>query len=150
MLKPAIPGVFECSRIQSQQGRVFRSNYLQQEQDMYRSGILFRLMELEGLSHCTKAQISFRGVTKRLLEINLALRIRGLLLQEKSETSCRWDKDRPATVDNVVLLTFDEAEAHENSELEAVQQNDSLFYERVMSVRRQIHFDLGIAKSDSQ
>ena len=148
MLNPAIPGIFECIRIQAQQGRGFRSNFLQQ--DVYRSGILFGLLEMEGLSHCTKAQISFRAVITTLLEISLALRIRGLLAARNFETSCRWDKERPATVDNLVLLTFDEAEAHETSDLENTQRNDSQFYERVMSVRRQIHFDLGIAKSNLQ
>jgi len=53
-------------------------------------------------------------------------------------------------VDNLVLLTFDEAEAHETSDFKNVQQNDALFYERVMSVRRRIYIDLGIAGSGLQ
>ena len=49
-----------------------------------------------------------------------------------SNTVCfRWDRSRPATVDNLVLLTFSEAEAHENSDLAAVRTGDPAFAARV-------------------
>ena len=37
---------------------------------------------------------------------------------------CRWDRGKLASIDNLVLLTFDEAEAHEDKTLEQVQQED--------------------------
>lgn len=57
---------------------------------------------------------------------------------------CRWDKERPPTVDNLVLLTFEEAEAHENSNLTEVQKGDPLLFQKVMSARRQLYAELGI------
>ena len=44
-----------------------------------------------------------------------------------------------------MLLTFEEAEAHECSDLKHVKQGDPAFYERVMSARRQLHAALGIS-----
>ena len=62
----------------------------------------------------------------------------------KEGSQCRWDRDCPPTVDNLVLLTFQEAEAQEGSLLTDIQQTDSEFFDRVMSARRRIHTDLGI------
>lgn len=36
----------------------------------------------------------------------------------------RWDRRRPATVDNLVLLTLQEADAHEQADLAALQRTE--------------------------
>lgn len=47
-------------------------------------------------------------------------------------------------MDNLVLLTFEEAEAHEASHLRSVQQSEPELFEKVSSAIRQIHADLGL------
>lgn len=42
--------------------------------------------------------------------------------------SCRWDRGKPAALDNLVLLTFEEAEAHDSTDLEQLQQQDSEYF----------------------
>lgn len=56
---------------------------------------------------------------------------------------CRWDKDRPATVDNLVLLNFEEAEEHEGTTLDKVRESDPAFYDRVQLALGRIHHDIG-------
>ncbi|EIE19543.1 hypothetical protein COCSUDRAFT_67693 [Coccomyxa subellipsoidea C-169] len=46
-------------------------------------------------------------------------------------TLTRWDKECPATVDNLVLLTFGEAEQHEEMRPEDVKTEDPNFFRRV-------------------
>ena len=47
-------------------------------------------------------------------------------------------------MDNLVLLTFDEAEAHEASDLASVQQSEPELFGKVSSAIRRIHADLGL------
>ena len=47
---------------------------------------------------------------------------------------CRWDVHKPATVDNLVLLTFEEAETHESQSLNDVRRNNPQFAEYVEHV----------------
>ncbi|CAL8471181.1 g10723 [Coccomyxa elongata] len=58
-------------------------------------------------------------------------------------TLTRWDKDRPPTVDNLVLLTFEEAEQHEGMALEDVRAADPAFYQRVQDTLARIRYELG-------
>ena len=44
----------------------------------------------------------------------------------------------PATVDNLVLLTFDEAEAHESQHLEDIKRSDPGFAAFVEQVLQQV------------
>jgi hypothetical protein len=49
----------------------------------------------------------------------------------------RWDAAKPAAVDNLVLLTFDEAEAHDEAEsLDAVRAAQPAWAERVEAALR--------------
>ena len=57
---------------------------------------------------------------------------------------CRWDREQAPTVDNLVLLNFEEAEAHEGSDMEDIQQRDPQLVQKVMAARRRIHTDLCI------
>ena len=45
-------------------------------------------------------------------------------------------------MDNLVLLTFEEAEAHEAFDLKSVQESEPEFFTKVSSAIRQIHVDL--------
>lgn len=40
---------------------------------------------------------------------------------------CRWDVAQPADVGNLVLLTFAEAEAHEDADLAVLRQTEPEF-----------------------
>lgn len=51
---------------------------------------------------------------------------------------CRWDGSKPASVNNLVLLTFDEAEAHEAQGLEAAEHDDPDFARFVNDTLSQI------------
>ena len=68
----------------------------------------------------------------------------GMLYISECCVMCRWDAQRGATVDNLVLLTFEEAEAHEASHLTTMQQSEPELFEKVSSAIRQIRVDLGL------
>lgn len=63
--------------------------------------------------------------------------------EELQALCCRWDKRRPAAVDNLVLLTFDEAGAHEDSDLESVKSADPKFFDRVTAILGRVRQELG-------
>ena len=42
-----------------------------------------------------------------------------------------------------MLLTFEEAEAHEDVDLQSIQYNEPSFFEKVETARRRIHHELG-------
>lgn len=51
--------------------------------------------------------------------------------------------EKAATVDNLVLLTFEEAEAHEDSDLQSIQYSEPSFFEKIEAARRRIYCELG-------
>ncbi|XP_029116916.1 tRNA threonylcarbamoyladenosine dehydratase isoform X2 [Elaeis guineensis] len=61
------------------------------------------------------------------------------LLYHALEGSChkisyRWDKSRPATVNNLIPLKFTEAEAHESTTVDRIKEEEPEFYTMVTSV----------------
>ncbi|CAL5228157.1 g11237 [Coccomyxa viridis] len=86
----------------------------------------------------------WRGLSAKGSRIVLPGGDKGFQRSLKDLTLTRWDGEHPSTVDNLVLLTFQEAEAHECSNLKDVKQTDPESFDRVMSARRRIHADLGI------
>ena len=59
-------------------------------------------------------------------------------------SSCRWDEENQPTIDNLVLMTFDEAEAHETAGLRAVREADPDFAARVERTLRRVREHFGI------
>ncbi|MCO5555913.1 hypothetical protein L7F22_009457 [Adiantum nelumboides] len=53
---------------------------------------------------------------------------KGLWRDVKSLRLTRWDVTRPATPDNLILLTFQEAEEHESNTLEEIRSTEPEFY----------------------
>ncbi len=56
----------------------------------------------------------------------------------------RWDKERPATVDNLVLLTFGEAEQHEEMRPVDVKTEDPDFFRRVQQAIARVRYELAL------
>lgn len=46
----------------------------------------------------------------------------------------RWDKSRSATVCNLILLKFTEAEAHESTTIDRIKEEEPEFYTMVTNV----------------
>lgn len=67
---------------------------------------------------------------------------RGMWRSMNNLTLTRWDHSRPPTIDNLVLLTFDEAEAHESTTLEDLAVGEREFYSKVESVLARAAKDL--------
>ncbi|KAG0462527.1 hypothetical protein HPP92_021003 [Vanilla planifolia] len=53
----------------------------------------------------------------------------------------RWDSDRPATVSNLILLKFKEADAHESSTIGSIKKEEPEFYEMVTVVLKRAEKD---------
>ncbi|CAL9224605.1 unnamed protein product [Arabidopsis halleri] len=53
----------------------------------------------------------------------------------------RWDAKKPATVSNLVLLKFKEADEHEAKTLEEVKESETEFFERVSCVLKKAELD---------
>lgn len=53
----------------------------------------------------------------------------------------RWDAKKPATVSNLVLLKFKEADEHETKTLEEVKESETEFFERVSCVLKKAELD---------
>ena len=56
----------------------------------------------------------------------------------------RWDASQPATVDNVVMLTCAEAEAHEETSLDTLKQGDPDFVRAVEAVLQHVRKAYGL------
>ncbi|XP_027073477.2 tRNA threonylcarbamoyladenosine dehydratase-like isoform X1 [Coffea arabica] len=56
----------------------------------------------------------------------------------------RWDQTKPASVSNLVLLKFSEADEHESRSLEDIRKEEPEFFARVTSVLKQAESDFGL------
>ncbi|CAA0814553.1 NAD(P)-binding Rossmann-fold superfamily protein [Striga hermonthica] len=56
----------------------------------------------------------------------------------------RWDSTKPASVSNLILLKFAEADEHESRSLEDIREKEAEFYARVTSVLRRAELDFGL------
>lgn len=56
----------------------------------------------------------------------------------------RWDQAKPASVANLILLRFKEADEHESRTLEDIKEKEPEFYTRVTSVLKRAEFDFGL------
>ncbi|XP_060672862.1 tRNA threonylcarbamoyladenosine dehydratase [Ziziphus jujuba] len=56
----------------------------------------------------------------------------------------RWDREKPASVSNLILLKFKEADEHESMTLDDIKEKEPEFFNRVTSVlkRAELEFDL--------
>jgi hypothetical protein len=66
---------------------------------------------------------------------------RGLTRSTADLTLVRWDVSRPATVDNLVLLTMTEADAHQATTLEALRREEPEFVAYVESQLARVRFE---------
>jgi hypothetical protein len=55
----------------------------------------------------------------------------------------RWDSSKPATVDNLLLLTFEEADAHDATDLQALQQQEPELYRFVDTTLQRVRVEYG-------
>ncbi|CAM8977324.1 unnamed protein product [Rhodiola kirilowii] len=55
----------------------------------------------------------------------------------------RWDKTKPATVSNLILLKFKEADEHELTTLDDIKLNEPEFFTRVTSVLERVELEFG-------
>ncbi|KAK8960079.1 Ubiquitin-like modifier-activating enzyme 5 [Platanthera guangdongensis] len=53
----------------------------------------------------------------------------------------RWDREKPASVSNLILLNFKEAEVHESTTIANIKKEEPIFYGMVMGVLRRAIMD---------
>ncbi|CAK9138155.1 unnamed protein product [Ilex paraguariensis] len=56
----------------------------------------------------------------------------------------RWDRAKPASVSNLILLRFKEADEHELRTLDDIKETEPEFFIRVMSVLKRAELDFGL------
>ncbi|GFQ00011.1 tRNA threonylcarbamoyladenosine dehydratase [Phtheirospermum japonicum] len=56
----------------------------------------------------------------------------------------RWDHMKPASVSNLILLKFTEADEHESRSLEDIKEQEPEFFARVTSVLKRAELDFGL------
>ncbi|XP_062107651.1 tRNA threonylcarbamoyladenosine dehydratase isoform X3 [Humulus lupulus] len=56
----------------------------------------------------------------------------------------RWDRGKPASVSNLVLLKFKEVDEHESKTLDYIKENEPEFFNRVSAVLKQAEVDFGL------
>ncbi|KAF3331565.1 hypothetical protein FCM35_KLT02971 [Carex littledalei] len=56
----------------------------------------------------------------------------------------RWDKSIPATVSNLILLKFTEADAHESTSLDQIKEEEPEFYTMVIRVLNRAEIDFAL------
>ncbi|KAK9034908.1 hypothetical protein V6N11_076960 [Hibiscus sabdariffa] len=56
----------------------------------------------------------------------------------------RWDQAKPASVSNLVLLKFKEADEHEQRSLDDIKENEPEFFNRVTSMLKRAEQDFGL------
>ncbi|KAJ4837961.1 hypothetical protein Tsubulata_015680 [Turnera subulata] len=55
----------------------------------------------------------------------------------------RWDREKPASVSNLILLKFKEADEHELTTVDEIKVKEPEFFERVTSVLKRAELDFG-------
>lgn len=84
----------------------------------------------------------WRGFSARSERVVMPGGNRGLMRSTADLTFVRWDRRKPATVDNLVLLTTDEADAHEAvDDLEALRRREPEFCAFVERTLARARFD---------
>ncbi|KAK4430441.1 tRNA threonylcarbamoyladenosine dehydratase [Sesamum alatum] len=56
----------------------------------------------------------------------------------------RWDRMKPASISNLILLKFKEADEHESRSLDEIKENEPDFFARVTSVLKRAEIDFGL------
>ncbi|KAL6228340.1 hypothetical protein ACLB2K_002290 [Fragaria x ananassa] len=56
----------------------------------------------------------------------------------------RWDREKPASVFNLILLKFIEADEHESSSLEDIKEGEPEFFARVTSILKRAKLEFGL------
>ncbi|ONK67119.1 tRNA threonylcarbamoyladenosine dehydratase 2 [Asparagus officinalis] len=56
----------------------------------------------------------------------------------------RWDREKPASVSNLVLLKFSEADEHESIALDSIKEEEPEFYSKVITVLRRVELDFAL------
>ncbi|XP_062006474.1 tRNA threonylcarbamoyladenosine dehydratase isoform X1 [Rosa rugosa] len=56
----------------------------------------------------------------------------------------RWDREKPASVSNLILLKFKEADEHESRTLEDIKEEEPEFFVRVTSVLKRAELEFGL------
>uniref|UniRef100_A0A061RMZ7 Nad-binding rossmann-fold superfamily protein isoform 1 n=1 Tax=Tetraselmis sp. GSL018 TaxID=582737 RepID=A0A061RMZ7_9CHLO len=82
----------------------------------------------------------WRGFSARAPRVVLPGGDKGLCRSTSELVLTRWDSRRPATVDNLVLLTREEADTHDSTDLETIRSAEPEFYRDVsLSLQRARH-----------
>lgn len=58
----------------------------------------------------------------------------------------RWNKEKPASVSNLVLLKFKEADEHELRTLDDIKENEPVFFERVTAILKRAELEFGLQR----
>ncbi|CAO2818415.1 unnamed protein product [Amaranthus hypochondriacus] len=56
----------------------------------------------------------------------------------------RWDRSKPASVSNLILLKFDEVDEHESMTLDEIKEKDPEFFQRVSNVLKRAILDFSL------
>ncbi|KAH1263145.1 tRNA threonylcarbamoyladenosine dehydratase 2 [Glycine max] len=56
----------------------------------------------------------------------------------------RWDRTKPASISNLILLKFKEVDEHESRTLEDIKENEPEFHSRVSAVLKRAELDFGL------
>ncbi|KAI5648110.1 hypothetical protein M9H77_34115 [Catharanthus roseus] len=60
----------------------------------------------------------------------------------------RWDQTKPASVSNLILLKFKEADEHETRSLEDIKKDEPEYFARVIAVLKRAELDFGLIGGD--
>ncbi|KAF8378813.1 hypothetical protein HHK36_030162 [Tetracentron sinense] len=69
---------------------------------------------------------------------------RGMWRSVKELMLVRWDRTKPASVSNLILLKFKEADEHESRTLDDIEEKEPEFFVRVTSVLKRAEMDFGL------
>eukprot|EP00803_Ostreobium_quekettii_P004242 evm.model.scf_428.4 EVM.evm.TU.scf_428.4 scf_428:37983-40417(-) len=145
---PALFGMASASYvICSLAGRPFQGEPVFQMQMAQYDTQLARLEEREEARGVTQSEMQvdvndvavlvrdvWRGVSAAHLGRPGCGKDKGLNRNTSHLVLTRWDSKRPATADNLVLLEFDEADAHDQTDLRDLRQRDPDFVSHVEGV----------------
>ncbi|TKY56684.1 tRNA threonylcarbamoyladenosine dehydratase [Spatholobus suberectus] len=56
----------------------------------------------------------------------------------------RWDRTKPSSISNLILLKFKEVDEHESRTLDDIKENEPEFYSRVTAVLKRVELDFGL------
>ncbi|XP_024975450.1 tRNA threonylcarbamoyladenosine dehydratase 2 isoform X2 [Cynara cardunculus var. scolymus] len=118
--------------------RVLHQRLIEHEELIYGTSIQVQV-DVEEVMYVAKELWRGRSARDQTTKVG-----RGMWRSVNELMLVRWDKSKPASASNLILLKFTEADEHESTTLEDLKEHEPEFFTRVTSTLKRAELDLAL------